>query len=96
MKVKVKVYIYARVNQYSDDKIEYIPYYVGPEIGDHMGAFVLETEVEFDPPSRADIINKTVAVLKNQQQSLRAECETKVQNIEQQIQEMLCLPAAVS
>ncbi len=92
--MKVDVYVYAKVENWRKD-VCYYAYFTGDIPGNHMGTLIAETSVEIDEPNIHEIIDGTVKTMRAEQQKIRAEAEVKYQNIEQQIQEMLCLSAPV-
>ena len=52
---------------------------------------VKEIYVEFDEPAYKDVVAGTVQAMREKQAELRAEVNTKVANIEEQIQRLLCI-----
>ena len=88
MKLKTKAFVYAEFDKYSKS----VRYAVWPNASmSYAGNVIAETEIEFDEPEFNDVINATVKVMKAEQVRIRAEAEAKVNNIEGQIQELLCL-----
>ena len=85
--MKVKAWVYAEYSHYSRG----FTYSVWPH--DSYGAAVKVWEGEVDIPDidESQLVNGTVKLMKDAQQKIRAEAEAKVQNIEGQIQELLCL-----
>ncbi len=55
------------------------------------GILVYETEIEFDVPDYADVLNGTIAELRGTQKEIRAKAQAQVESIEQAIGELLCL-----
>ncbi len=87
--MKVKVYVYAKVDAF-DKTASYYAYFCKTS---HMGTFVVETSVDIDEPPLQEIMDGTIKDMRAAQQKIRADAEVQYQNIEQQIQEMLCLSA---
>jgi hypothetical protein len=86
--MKTKVYFYAEYQAW-DDKVVYKPWRF-PDAAS-LGVFFYETEVDIPEVKRADLINGTVKNLRLAQQVIRAEAQTKVTEIEQQIGELLAI-----
>ena len=86
--MKIPVYIYAQIQPYSKE-VNYFAYFV-PD-SKHMGVEIAKTEIDFDEPPLDKVIQGAVVNMRAEQQKIRAEAEVKYQNIEQQIQEMLCI-----
>lgn len=96
--MKVKVFVHAKLNDVYENGAnrKKMIYQAWPCHYEVWGTLVCETEIDVpDQISEADVIRNTVKVMRKQQQVIRADAEVKFQNIEQQIQEMLCLPAEV-
>lgn len=53
-------------------------------------------EVEFPELDRKTVLDKQLAVIDKQIQSVRAECEVKIGRLDRQKQELLALPAGVA
>ena len=86
--MKVKTSVWAYYSEFSKDwnytshdadmsKVGWI------KVSDH--------EIEFDELPRDVLVNGTIDAFRAEQQRIRAEAEVKAQNIEAQIQELLCI-----
>lgn len=97
--MKVKAYVHAKYDDHYDAEsgkyIKGFRYVAWPCKGDSWGFFVCEHEFEIPAVDENELRNGVVKLMRDEQQKIRADAEVKFQNIEQQIQEMLCLPAEV-
>lgn len=93
----VKAFVHAKFEStWNEDLSELkkqIKYEAWPCEHDSWGLYIGTVEFECAEAKHEDIINGMVSTLKAEIQSTRAECETKVQKLEQQVQELLCLEA---
>jgi hypothetical protein len=98
--MKVKVFVHAKYEKhYSNETgkfINGITYNAWPIECDSWGTLVHETEIDVPQVDENEVINGTVKIMRAEQRKIRAEAEAKFQNIEQQIQEMLCLPGVAA
>ena len=90
--MKVKVYVHAEYASWNK-QWSFVPRLCDMSDMENFGTCVQVVEIEFDfkEPTHDQLINKTVLSMRKVQTQLRAKCEVEVQNIEQQIQEMLCI-----
>lgn len=88
--MKIKGFVHAVYEQY-DKKWEYTIYSYDMSHMNGFGVVVAESFVEFEPPETHELVNKTIAAMKSAQKEIRAKAEASAQNIEQQIQELLCI-----
>jgi len=87
--MKIKAYIYAEYNSHSKS-FNFQPW--GHKCLDNtFGKFIGETEVEFPDVDPVELLKGQVVLMRAEQQKIRAEAEVKYQNIETQIQQMLCI-----
>ena len=86
--MKVTAFVHASYDSYKKKFV----YQTWPHKSDGIfGVFI--GEIEFDAPDvdEGELKNGTVKAMKSEQQKIRAEAEVKIQNIEQQIGELLCI-----
>ena len=92
----VKAFIHAKIEQYfthiSDGIKDRVGYAIFPfDMTKNGYTLVKEIEVEFDEPGYKDVVAGTVQAMREKQAELRDEVNTKVANIEEQIQRLLCI-----
>ena len=87
--MKIPVYVYAEAETWGDKKILYKPYYA--TCMDHIGMEFYQCEIDIPVPDRADVINRTVKLMRAKQSRIRADAEVKTQNIEEQIGRLLSI-----
>ena len=85
--MKAPAFVYAKICPFLK-KPEYRTY---PCKADWGGILVYETEIEFDVPAYADVLNGTIAEMRGAQKDIRAKAQAQVESIEQAIGELLCL-----
>ena len=86
--MKSPAFVYAKVCIFTK-KVEYRTYPSKSEIWE--GVLVYETEIEFPDPDYGEILNGTVAEMRNAQKNIRAKAQVQVEAIEQTIGELLCI-----
>ncbi len=88
----IKVFVHAERCPYSK-KWEFVPRLADMSDMSGFGHVVetIELEFEFNEPCETELVEHTVRGLRKVQQKIRADAEVQFQNIEQQIQEMLCI-----
>ncbi len=97
--MKVKVFVHAKYGRHYDadtgrfcNGVEYLAW---PMESEAWGVFFHEAEIDVPEVDENSLRDGQVKIMREEQQRIRAEAEVKYQNIEQQIQEMLCLSAPV-
>ena len=85
--MKAPVYVYVTYSQVN----KCIQYEAWPCKSDAWGQLHCETEIDIPEANMDDVINGKITSMRVEQQKLRADCELKVQNIEQQIGELLAI-----
>ncbi len=92
LKMKVKLYVHADYESWNK-KWEFKTWQNDMTDTEGFGYCVQVVEIEFDfkEPTHDELVKKHILAMRNVQTKLRAETEVKIQNIEQQIQEMLCI-----
>jgi hypothetical protein len=87
--MKMKAYVHA---QYSEWAKEY-RFSIWSQDMSSCGGYVLvqEVEVDFEAPPREVLVNGTIEAYRKEQQNIRAEAESKVNRIQQAIDDLLCL-----
>lgn len=90
--VKVKGHIYATYeDNYNEGKGTFkkeVVYKAWPYKDDHLGVLI-SSDVTCDEVPEIDIIKGTIEYLKKKQQDIKAHASVKVEELEQQIQELL-------
>jgi hypothetical protein len=89
MKVKVKAVIHYRKYDFQDTA-QYVIFPCRFD-NDTDTLPILETELEVEIPDDFDPINTKIGILRQEKQRIQAEAHVKAENIEQQIQELLCI-----
>lgn len=85
--MKVKTYFFAEYDAWSKE----FSFVAWPHENWKGKVLVHTAEVEIPDLDSKHLTNGLITAMKDEQQEIRAECEVNVQNIEQQIQEMLCI-----
>jgi len=85
--MKVKVYVHAAWDSFGK-KFDYTAW---PYKSDAFGVLVLTKEIDAPEVDETELKSGVVKFMRAEQQKIRAEAEVKYQNIEQQIQELLCI-----
>ena len=86
--MKAPAFVYAKICPFNKTP-EYRTY---PSKSDIWGGIlVYETEIEFDEPDYAAVLNGTIAEMRGVQKDIRAKAQAQVESIEQTIGELLCL-----
>lgn len=87
--MKQKAYVHA---QYNDWEKEYRFSVWSHDMSGVQGyVLVQEIEVEFDAPPRDVLVNGTIEAYRKEQQKIRADAESKVNRLQQAIDDLLCL-----
>lgn len=87
---KITVLLHASISEYEDKKINYSTY--STDMSKYgCGIPVKEIDIEFDEPEYSDIVAGTISILREKKAEKRAEAELEVNNIEQKIQNLLCI-----
>ena len=86
--MKLKIYVHAKINGYDPDKVDYR--IAECDMTEYWGACIFHGEVDlpFDPVTPAALIPGQVAILRKEQQKVRAEAETTVNRLEEQISKL--------
>ena len=87
--MKIYVYIYAQYDEY--DKVYNFHAWGYEMSGQDVGQLVEKREIEFTPPPREVMVNGTIAEYREQQQKIRADAESKVNVLQQRINDLLCI-----
>lgn len=88
-KISVEVFIHAKLNSISKE-VYYSAY--SCDMTRYEGGTLVEViKLEIDEPLYDQVVAETVMKMREKQAELRGEAEKKVANIEQQIQNLLCL-----
>jgi len=88
--MKIKVFFHAILSKYEKSGIDI-------KISNHdmtsfdWGPVFMVKEMDIEIPSREDLINNTVTILRKKQADKRAECERDVIRLEHDIQSLLCI-----
>lgn len=88
--MKLKVFIHAQYDEY-DKVFNYHAWSQDMSSQPSCGPLVATTEVEFTPPPYTALVNGTVAKWREEQKQVRAAAESRVNIIEERIQDLLCL-----
>lgn len=86
--MKVQVFIHANYNEY-DKEYHFEPW--RSDMTGYAGSLVETQEIEFTPPPRDVLVNGTIAEYREQQKKIRAEAESKINVLEQRINDLLCI-----
>lgn len=91
--MKTKVFIHAEYGSHylNGEYVKGFAYKPYPVENRFWGMMVAELEVEFPDVDEAELKNGTVKLFQAEQQSIRAEAEGRVQEIQTRIQELLCI-----
>ena len=91
--MKLTVYVYACISRYAwrEGEVEH-----NVSLSDDMEAYgfgkcVGKVEVDVPDIARADLVSYAVSTIRGEQQRVRAEAETKAQELEAQIGKLLAL-----
>ena len=96
MKVKATMYLHAEKNAWKcDDSEPDIEFSIKSYQSETCGFVISEFEVETEAPevSVNDLNEKSIERLREQQEKIKSDAHLKVENIEEQIQSLLALPA---
>jgi hypothetical protein len=88
--MKLDVYIHAQYDEY-EKKYDFRVWSHDMTGSEYIGPLVGKTEIEFEPPPHEVMVNGTIATYRLQQQKIRAEAEKNCQQLQQRINDMLCL-----
>lgn len=88
--MKIKGYITANWNQW-EKRHEFKVWSCNVSEGNKEYTFVGEVEVEFDAPPNEALVAGSVAAWKAEQDRIQAEATLKVNQLQQAINDMLCL-----
>ena len=87
--MKLPIYIFAK---YDDYEKKYRFHAWGYDMtGSDVGVLVEKREVSFDPPPHSALVEGTIAEYKETQKKIVAEAEKKRNEIQQKINDLLCL-----
>lgn len=96
--MKIKMYVYAQRSDVLQENSatfkktwRYTAWPYKETVGNTLGLFIGEAEVECPDVDEEMLVNGTVKLLKEKQQEARAKCETEVQRLEGQIGELLAI-----
>lgn len=95
--MKIKIYMHAE-RDYYNKKWDIIPriHDMSDTAGFGHVVDIVEVEFDFNTPLESEMVKRAIVSMREVQGKIRAKAEIEVQNIEQQIQEMLCLPSEVT
>ena len=92
MKINVKGWVHHRKYDWQDEG----HYLLFPfEIADADTVPICETEFEAEIPDGFDPLPVKIEILRKEKQRIQAEAHVKAENIERQIQELLCIESKV-
>jgi hypothetical protein len=89
MKVKIKQIAHAILRQYVDGGVDYS--FFCSDMSAHGYIPIEEVEIEIEAPLYSDLVNGTVKVLREAQKQKRAQAQMECDQIDEQIQSLLCL-----
>lgn len=93
--MKVKIYIHARPTEKYNPTTGNFDKSWGYEAwstkSEHFGVFVSEHEIDVPEVDEKELVTGTVKILRDKQQQVRAERESELNQIEEQIQQLLCI-----
>ncbi len=91
--MKLTVYVYARISPYAwrEGEVEHNVSILDTMESYGFGKRVAQVEVDVPDLTRADLVLDAVNTLRGEQQRVRAEAETKAQELEVQIGKLLAL-----
>ena len=88
--MKIKCTLHAQIDKYGEDGFSY--HVFKHEDMTSCGYVACDTvEVEFDDPPRDALVNGAVEACRKEQQRIRAEAQSKVSAIDDEIQRLLCI-----
>ncbi|MHB1328012.1 MAG: hypothetical protein ACYC2K_07405 [Gemmatimonadales bacterium] len=87
--MKIKGFIHAKYDEYERE----YHFSVWTQDMTQCQGYVLveEVEIEFTPPPHNVLVNGTIEAYKAEQQKIRAEAESKVNRLQQSINDLLCI-----
>lgn len=88
--MKLKIYVHAKAFEFGNRVV----YHVSDiDMSEYYGPVVFEGEVDipFEPVTPADLIPGQVAILRKEQQKVRAEAEVRANAVEEQISKLLAI-----
>lgn len=88
--MKIEVYIHAQWSTW-DKEYRFHPWSQDMSNQPNCGALVGKVEIDFDPPPASVLVNGTVENYRKMQQTIRAESESKCNQIQEQINNLLCI-----
>ena len=88
--MKLKVFIHAQYSEYSK-KYHFIPWQQDMSTQAHCGPMVGTHEFEFDEPPQEVLLKGTIEAYKQEQKAVMAEAERRHSEIQQRINDMLCI-----
>ena len=89
--MKIKVYVYAMLNEYTGEPQIQVSDFDGME--EQWGPIFAKCEIDAPEPARADMTAASVSRMRAEQQQIRADAEVKAQAIEQRIGKLLAIEA---
>jgi len=89
MKVTIKGFVHYRKHRW-EDTASYVCYPCALENSPDTLP-ILEHDFEVEIPDTFDPINAKIGILRQEKQRIQAEAHVKAENIERQIQELLCI-----
>ena len=91
--MKVTAYVYARISPYSggDGEVQHNASVLGDMENYGFGKCVAQADIDVPDMTRADLVADAVRALRGEQQRVRAEAETKAQELEEKIGKLLAL-----
>lgn len=88
--MKIPVFIHADYDEY--EKVYHFKAWSQDMSGsEYVGPLVEKLEVDFTPPPHEVLVNGTIETYRAQQQKIRAEAESRVNLIQQRINDLLCI-----